>query len=221
MAFKMKNTAMAKAAKIAGDPRAAMKLKSAFKNEPNLPEGLTRITAEEAYRDNPKLANMGRSAVEDGDNYYKNQYGHVVAIGKLQDASQGGLVVSELTKSEKEKFYGNTDQKFWGEKYESKPKSKPDPKPEVDLSNATITRTGSGKLAAFSKDNPHAKRKMSSAELTKARKWERENKTEFARGKGNRFGGGGGSTADIQQRLSDTYYKRGERIGGESTDPKN
>ena len=221
MAFKMKNTAMAKTAKIAGDPRAAMKLKSAFKNEPSLPEGLTRITAEEAYRDNPKLANAGMSGAEDGDNYYKNQYGHVVAVGKLQDASQGGLVVSELTKSEKEKFYGNTGQKFWGEKYESKPKSKPDPKPEVDLSKATITRAGSGKLTAFSKDNPHVKRKMSNAELTKARRWERENETEFTRGKGNRFGGGGGSTADIQQRLADVYYKRGQRTGGESEDPKN
>ena len=221
MAFKMKNTAMAKTAKIAGDPRAAMKLKSAFKNEPNLPEGLTRITAEEAYRDNPKLANMGMSSVEDGDNYYKNQYGHVVAIGKLQDASQGGLVVSELTKSEKEKFYGNTGQRFWGEKYESKPKSKPDAKPEVDLSKATIVKGGTGKLAAFSKDNPHAKSKMNNAELTKARKWERINKTEFARGKGNRFGGGGGSTADIQQKLSDAYYRRGERTGGEGEDPKN
>ena len=221
MAFKMKNTAMAKTAKMAGDPRTAMKLKSAFKNEPSLPEGLTRITAEEAYKNNPKLANLGRSADEDGDNYYKNQYGHVVAVGKLQDASQGGLVVSELTKSEKEKFYGNTDQKFWGEKYESKPKSKPDPKSEVDLSKATVVRSGSGKLTAFSKDNPHAKSKMNKAELTKARKWERLNNTEFTRGKGNRFGGGGGSTADIQQRLSDTYYKRGERISGESEDPKN
>ena len=188
---------------------------------------LKPISKEEAYQDNPALRDMGEG---DENTYYRNQFGHVVSKDPLSDPSDPGIITTELSEAERERSYGDasaTDnasgQRFWSIKMEGKKTgAKPEPKVEVDLGEAQIVKMPgkSGKYHAFSQDNPHTSDKMSKKELDFARKWERENDTQFRRSGSNRFGGGSGNTSTEQENLRAAYLGLDQRNVGEKPPSK-
>ncbi len=210
----------------AANEKAASMLKN-VEGEGSLPEGYVEISREEARKDNPDLLELG----DDDDNvYFRNKFGHVVSKNPLEDPSELGIITTALSEKERQDVYGDASltnnasgQTFWSTRFDNETPDGPvQEEEEVDLDEAQIVRTSgkAGKLQAFSEENPHASENMSPGDLTKARRWERLNNTQFKRSSSNRFGGGSGKTSTEQQTLSDARNNV-KRTSGDIQPPTN